>query len=183
MKWKVSPFMASEAEEDGEKKCWRLGFPWWCSGLKSGLSFSRGHTCGMRRFPGHGSNWSSSHYATATATPDLSHICNLHYSSRQHQILNPLSKARDRTCILPMDASQIHFCWATTGTLRSGISLLWLRSLLWSRFNPWPRNFPMPWAQPKKKKKIAWGQVRNKTWEWDVPSPMWCSLVGGIQFV
>ena len=36
-------------------------------------------------------------YTTATATPDLSHICNLHHSSQQHRILNPLSEARDRT--------------------------------------------------------------------------------------
>ena len=36
-------------------------------------------------------------YATATATSDLSHICNLHHSSQQHQILNPLSEARDGT--------------------------------------------------------------------------------------
>ena len=28
---------------------------------------------------------------------DLSHICNFHHSSRQCRILNPLSKARDRT--------------------------------------------------------------------------------------
>ena len=33
-------------------------------------------------------------------------------------ILNPLSKARDRTRIL-MDISQLCFCWATTGTLIS----------------------------------------------------------------
>ena len=33
--------------------------------------------------------------ATVTATPDLSRICNLHHSSRQRQILNPLSEARD----------------------------------------------------------------------------------------
>ena len=39
-------------------------------------------------------------YARATATRDPSHICNLHLSSRQCQILNPLSKARDGTCIL-----------------------------------------------------------------------------------
>ena len=32
--------------------------------------------------------------------------------------LNPLSKARDRTCVL-MDASQIHFHWATMGTPRT----------------------------------------------------------------
>ena len=45
-------------------------------------------------------------YATATAMWDLSHVFDLHCSSRQHQILNPLSVARDQTCIL-MDASQI----------------------------------------------------------------------------
>ena len=35
-------------------------------------------------------------YTTATATLDLSLFCNLHYSSWQHWILNPLSKARDK---------------------------------------------------------------------------------------
>ena len=34
-------------------------------------------------------------YATARAKEDLSHICDLHHSSWQCQILNPLSKARD----------------------------------------------------------------------------------------
>ena len=38
-------------------------------------------------------------YTTATAIWDLSHICNLHHSSQQHWILNPLSKARDQTHI------------------------------------------------------------------------------------
>ena len=33
--------------------------------------------------------------ATATAMQDPSCVCNLHHSSRQCQILNPLSKARD----------------------------------------------------------------------------------------
>ena len=36
-------------------------------------------------------------YARATATPDPSHVCNLHHGSRQRQILNPLSEARDQT--------------------------------------------------------------------------------------
>ena len=45
-------------------------------------------------------------YATAIATQDLSHVCDLHHSSWQHQILNSLSEARDRTCIL-MDTSQV----------------------------------------------------------------------------
>ena len=53
--------------------------------------------------------------ARATAMPDLSCICELHHSSQQHQILNPLSRARDRTHIL-MDASQVHYHWATMGT-------------------------------------------------------------------
>ena len=48
-------------------------------------------------------------YATAIAMPDLSCICNLHHSSWQRQILNPLSKARDQTRNL-MDTSQIRFC-------------------------------------------------------------------------
>ena len=34
--------------------------------------------------------------ATATAMRDLSHVCNLHHSSR----LNPLREARDPTCVL-----------------------------------------------------------------------------------
>ena len=42
----------------------------------------------------------------------------LHHSSRQYQILNPLIEARDWTCIL-MDARQVHFGWATMGTLPS----------------------------------------------------------------
>ena len=43
-------------------------------------------------------------YITATATWDLSHVFDLHRSSCQQQILNPLSKARDGTHI-PMDTN------------------------------------------------------------------------------
>ena len=40
-------------------------------------------------------------YATATATQDPSHICDLHHSSQQCQTLNPLSEeARDQTHVL-----------------------------------------------------------------------------------
>ena len=53
--------------------------------------------------------------ATATATWNLSLVCDLHHSSRQCQILNPLSKARGRTRIL-MDASRVHFCCPTAET-------------------------------------------------------------------
>ena len=54
-------------------------------------------------------------YATATAMPDLSHVCDLHHSSRQGQIPDPLSEARDQTRNL-MLPSQIHFLCAMTGT-------------------------------------------------------------------
>ena len=46
---------------------------------------------------------------------DPSHICDLHHSSRQCRILNPLSKARDRTHNL-MVSSQIRFRRAMMGT-------------------------------------------------------------------
>ena len=45
-------------------------------------------------------------HATATAMQDPSHICNLHHSSQQCQILNPLSEARDWIHIL-MDPSWV----------------------------------------------------------------------------
>ena len=54
-------------------------------------------------------------YTTAAAMQDSSLVCDLHHSSRQHQILNPLSEARDRTCIL-MDTNQIRFHCTTMGT-------------------------------------------------------------------
>ena len=36
-------------------------------------------------------------YATATATPDPSHVCDRHHSSWQCQFVNPLAGARDQT--------------------------------------------------------------------------------------
>ena len=47
-------------------------------------------------------------YATAIAMPVPSLICDLHHSSQQLQILNPLNKVRDETCVLT-DGSQICF--------------------------------------------------------------------------
>jgi len=46
--------------------------------------------------------------ATATATQDLSHVCDLPDSSQQQQILSPLSRTRDRTCVL-MGTSQASY--------------------------------------------------------------------------
>ena len=55
-------------------------------------------------------------YTTATATQDPSRVFSLPHSSWQCQILDPLSKARDRTCKL-MVLSQICFHCTMTGTL------------------------------------------------------------------
>ena len=46
-------------------------------------------------------------FAAATATPDLSHICNLWGSWWQHLILNPLSEARDWTHIFKDPVSSL----------------------------------------------------------------------------
>ena len=54
-------------------------------------------------------------YATATEMPDPSRICDLHHTSQQPQIADPLSEASDQTRIL-MDTSWIHFRCAITGT-------------------------------------------------------------------
>ena len=53
--------------------------------------------------------------ATATAKPDLSQVCSQHHTSWQQWILNQLSEARNRTCIL-MDASWIINPLSHTGT-------------------------------------------------------------------
>ena len=50
-----------------------------------------------------------------TAMSDPSHVRNLHHSSRQCQISNPRSEARDWTSIL-MDTSRIFLHCATMGT-------------------------------------------------------------------
>ena len=54
--------------------------------------------------------------AYATATQNLSHICDLHRSLWQLWILNQLSRARDQIHIL-MDTSQVSFHSGTTETL------------------------------------------------------------------
>ena len=43
-------------------------------------------------------------YTTATATQDLSHVCNLHHSSWQRRMLNLLSGPKDRAHILMVSA-------------------------------------------------------------------------------
>ena len=53
-------------------------------------------------------------YAMATATQDPSHVFDLHHSSWQRWILNPLSQARDQIRVL-MDTSCVRYLCATTG--------------------------------------------------------------------
>ena len=52
--------------------------------------------------------------STAIAMWDLSHICNLHHSSQQHWIPDPLSEAGDETHIL-VNTTRISFHCTTTG--------------------------------------------------------------------
>ena len=59
-------------------------------------------------------------YTRATATSDLSRVCNLHHSSRHCRLLNPLSGARDGTCNL-MIPSRIRFLCSMMGTPGAGI--------------------------------------------------------------
>ena len=51
------------------------------------------------------SNWSCSCQPAPQPTPDLSCFCKLCCSLKQHQMLNPWSEARDRTCILRVTMS------------------------------------------------------------------------------
>ena len=60
--------------------------------------------------------------------PDPSHLCNIHHSSWQCRILNPLSEARDWAYNL-MVANQIRFCCTKMGTPIMNISWVWNRTL------------------------------------------------------
>ena len=59
-------------------------------------------------------------YVTGTATQVLSHVYDLHHSSRQRWILNPLSKAQDQTRNLTVP-SRTRFCCAMTETLSDSL--------------------------------------------------------------
>ena len=79
---------------------------------------------------------------------DPSCVCNLHHSSQQCQLLNPLREARDQTRIL-MDTSRIHFHCATTGTpwtfyYFSGKGCLWPEPL-GALSSIWPGGISPAW--------------------------------------
>ena len=69
-------------------------------------------------------------YTTAIATPDLSLICDLHQSSGQYRILNPLSQDTDWTCNL-MVLSRIRFHCTTLENFRWKEYWLNLSKLQW----------------------------------------------------
>ena len=72
--------------------------------------------------------------------PELSRVCDLHHSSWQFRILNPLSEARDRTIVL-MDTSQICFCWARMGTPKFKFFILAQGSTQSNLYLPLQLNF------------------------------------------
>ena len=89
-------------------------------------------------------------YATATATWDLSCICDLRHSSLQHWILNPLSEARDRTCIL-MDPH-----WVCSLLCHEGNSSLTSFTLLWFYFMILTPDIPNVFFCLVKRKLTVW---------------------------
>ena len=75
-----------------------------------------GYASSRWKFPGQGSNWSCSSWPTPKPQQhQIWTVCYLHHSSWQYQIPNSPREARDWTCVL-MDASQVCFRWAMTGT-------------------------------------------------------------------
>ena len=54
-------------------------------------------------------------YAKATAMPNPSHVCDLHHSSQQRWILDPLNEARDQTRNLVVPG-RIRFVCTMMGT-------------------------------------------------------------------
>ena len=86
---------------------------------------------------------------TATAVQDPSLICDLHHSSQQHQIPDPLGEAKHRTCFF-MDTSQICFRCTTTG----------IPCVYFFKENPlapWKRG----WFQ-------SWCREENTGWAWNI---------------
>ena len=67
-------------------------------------------------------------YAMATAIRDPSRVCDLHHSSPQCQILNPLSKIRNRPATSRFLVGFVNH-WATMGTLASEF---------WQQCGKWP---------------------------------------------
>ena len=106
----VSPFQIKPISSHKGKLIGKLFLTFWIiffSFFLFSFFLFQGHTCEHMEVPRLGVKLELQlpAYTTATATPGLSRICDLHHSSWQYLILNPLSKARDQTCVL-MDTSR-----------------------------------------------------------------------------
>ena len=88
-------------------------------------------------------------YATATATPDLSHICNLYHSLQQCWIVNLLNEARDQTHILTLVgfltqwATMEFHKWTNEPTVIENMSYLFLKQLPKGSVKKHFREFPL----------------------------------------
>ena len=67
-------------------------------------------------------------HTTVIAMQDPSRVCDLHHSTQQRWILNPLSKARDRTRVL-VDAGQVCKLLSHSGNSTSALLLAWFSDL------------------------------------------------------
>ena len=104
---------------------------------------------------------------------DPSHMCDLHYSSQQHGILNPLSKARDGTCIL-VDTSQIRFCWATLGTPQGAISIIYSKMCTIYLFHVGPEDMKNKiHTDPPSCSFFSWGETGISPIGTNVKWPLW----------
>ena len=122
-------------------------------------------------------------YTTATDTWDLteSHICDLHHSLQQHWILNPLSGARNQTCI--MDSSQVHFHWATMGTPGiasvNSLTVPWKIRIYkdsWILLSANQNTSIRPWDNQN----LSVGKARQKKkWKWTIAKKKGRNVING----
>ena len=98
-------------------------------------------------------------YPTATATPDLSCICDLHHSLWQCWIPNSLSRARDGTHVL-MDTSWVRYHWATVGTPIRNSLTCWVISCLGEvkdgTEEAWESGMSLRFAMPSLSWQLVW---------------------------
>ena len=106
--------------------------------------------------------------ATATATWDPSHVCDLYHSSWQCRILNPLCKARDWTCIL-MDPRQVWYHWATMGNPERIILGGWNEKMRDWRWEDDIGDLEWPWEGYESP---AQGRG-ERGWEWRAEVRLW----------
>ena len=110
-------------------------------------------------------------YATATAMPDLSRICDLHPILQQRWILNPLSKARDQTA---SSWTLVGFlsCWTTTGRVTFlNTQIVW-PTLLRPHKGPCA---PCPWIQKNKTEFGSEAKGSFILWSKNGEFPSWLS--------